>query len=515
MRDSYANVGEPQTSPQVPVVPAQPAADDGVEKVAVIVTHGMGQQVPFETLELVANAVRDEDLRRNPGTNPQVTTRVVRLGTTGKSDEPQLPRAEIRLTRDDHRPVDVHFYEVYWAPLTEGKVTIRDVIAFLWSAGAQGTWNSMRKKEFERWMFGRFQQFVISRLHLVLAFAMALAVLAALVVFNGVIAAVATSKVLTGGTAGWPAPAQRTALTLDLFLIDAALVLIAIGIFVIPKMYRTSRRRRFAWTLIWIGLVGLPVVAGILMWQVFVPPQQAWWNFPLLQNTIVLIFIWGIAAAITEFIRRVLVESIGDVTAYVNAHVVSKFWELRKSIYETAMKVFGPVYKTGGNKKFLYQRIFILGHSLGSVISYDALNGLFLENELSAPDLGVAERTKLFLTFGSPLDKTAFIFRNHVEPQFEVREAEAAAVQPMIVSYHRRPRRWVNLYSHDDWVSGSLEFYDTNPPPPVPAWPPAVGVPVPVQNLEDTEANAPLRAHIQYWTNRRFRETLYNAITVP
>jgi hypothetical protein len=513
VRASYASVGESQTNSQVAVAPAQPPADDGVEKVAVIVTHGMGQQVPFETLELVANAVRDEDVRLHPRANPQVTTRVVRLGAAGESNEPQLPRAEIRLTRRDGQPVDVHLYEVYWAPLTEGRVTIRDVISFLWSAGAQGIWNSIRNKRFERWMFGGFQEFAISRLHLVLAFLMALVVLASLLVFNGVIAAVATSKFLTGGTAAWPAPAQRTALTLDLFLIDAALALIAIGIFVIPILYRSGRRRRFSWALIWIGLFGLPFVAGIMLWQIFFPPQQAWWNVSILQNTIIVIAIWGSAAAITNGVRRVLVEYIGDVAAYVNAHIVSKFWELRKEIYEAAMGIFEPVYRAGLNKNFLYQRIFILGHSLGSVISYDAWNGLFLENELSAPDLAVAERTKLFLTFGSPLDKTAFIFRNHVEPKFEVREAEAAAVQPMIVSYNHRPRRWINLYSHDDWVSGSLEFYDANPAPPAPPWPPAPGVPVPVENVEDTDANIPLRAHLQYWTSRRFREALYEAIT--
>src|SRR5712671_3975199 len=98
-RPSYAGVQNPQTAAQTQVTPAAPPADDAVEKVAVIVTHGMGQQVPFETLEMLANAVRTESSLQNPGAPlSTVTTRVVRLGTTGEPTEPQLTRAELRIT---------------------------------------------------------------------------------------------------------------------------------------------------------------------------------------------------------------------------------------------------------------------------------------------------------------------------------------------------------------------------------------------------------------------------------
>ena len=36
----------------------------------------------------------------------------------------------------------VHIYEAYWAPLTEGQVTLRDVILFLFHAGFDGLWHS-------------------------------------------------------------------------------------------------------------------------------------------------------------------------------------------------------------------------------------------------------------------------------------------------------------------------------------------------------------------------------------
>jgi len=145
------------------------------------------------------------------------------------------------------------------------------------------------------------------------------------------------------------------------------------------------------------------------------------------------------------------------------------------------------------------------------------VNGLLLEEELSSPALYFPQRTRLLLTFGSPLDKTAFIFRTHKNQGSEIREAAAAAVQPMIVSYLHRPRRWLNIFSRNDWVSGSLEFYDTNPPPPLPAVAhvPPLHVPAPVENVEDFDANSPLIAHIQYWNNSLLRRELYTALTAP
>ena len=85
----------------------------------------------------------------------------------------------------------------------------------------------------------------------------------------------------------------------------------------------------------------------------------------------------------------------------------------------------------------------------------------------------------------------------------------------MIASYLHRPRQWVNIFSRNDWVSGSLEFYDSNPPPPAPAIPPVphLRAPVPVENVEDFDASSPLVAHIQYWNNPLLRQVLYSVLT--
>src|SRR6267378_7649959 len=70
---------------------------------AVIVAHGMGQQVRFETLEQVANALRSEEAARaGRPAGPRVTADVVMLGDC------RLGRAELRVTGTDGAAREVH-----------------------------------------------------------------------------------------------------------------------------------------------------------------------------------------------------------------------------------------------------------------------------------------------------------------------------------------------------------------------------------------------------------------------
>src|SRR3989442_85640 len=103
---------------------------------AVIVNHGMGQQLHFETLELVVLALRDAEMRARTQivklpaagggeleTRAQVVPlpvnmRIVKLPAAG-GGELELLRAEMEVTDADGRPHSVDLYESYWAPLTE------------------------------------------------------------------------------------------------------------------------------------------------------------------------------------------------------------------------------------------------------------------------------------------------------------------------------------------------------------------------------------------------------------
>ena len=87
----------------------------------------------------------------------------------------------------------------------------------------------------------------------------------------------------------------------------------------------------------------------------------------------------------------------------------------------------------------------IAGHSLGAVVAYDALNAAIAKERWHPKgQMRVVERTRAFITFGSPLDKIAFIFRTQSKDG-DVREALASQVQPLI-DEPARPR-WINIFS--------------------------------------------------------------------
>ena len=97
----------------------------------------MGQQLRFETLDALANGLYREDIGLY-GLNGVGTVDVAHVQFGAE----RMERVEMRLRRSvtEYRSVDL--YEAYWAPLTEGLVTLRDVVAFLLDAGVNGIKNA-------------------------------------------------------------------------------------------------------------------------------------------------------------------------------------------------------------------------------------------------------------------------------------------------------------------------------------------------------------------------------------
>ena len=147
--------------------------------------------------------------------------------------------------------------------------------------------------------------------------------------------------------------------------------------------------------------------------------------------------------------------------------------------------------------------VIVVGHSLGSVVVYDVLNRMILDRDLAGPSAPVVvPRTRLLLTFGSPLDKTAFLFgiQGPGTEEGAARRALAASVQPLITQPVRPP--WVNVYSPWDIISGSLDYYDTPRTPNAPPDPRAI------KNQRDDKARTFLAAHVEYWTNTVVFDTI-------
>jgi hypothetical protein len=215
-----------------------------------------------------------------------------------------------------------------------------------------------------------------------------------------------------------------------------------------------------------------------------------------------LLLTWFALLGVSAVVRYFLVQYVGDVAVYVSAHTIDRFAEVRQKIRDSVYAGAQAVYAVSG--EVAYDGIILVGHSLGSVVSYDVLNRLINEEQLRTPGPSdVVRRTRLVLTFGSPLDKTAYIFSTQTGRINPIREALAASTQPLIQDYRFRGMPWINLYSPWDIISGALKYYDKRGTPSPPA----------ISNLLDPDANTLLAAHTEYWHNPLLRRILAKALT--
>lgn len=597
---------------------AQPPGS--MPKRAVWIVHGMGQQVPFETLEQLAEGLiraaegsTREAERSSPGGRIKPMFREVRVGDT------VLQRVELTFPRPAADPQEVHLYECYWAPMTEGAVQLRDVVSFLWDGGGRGLVNFCTG--FARALFGNMVRFSLTwrtPLYLLLT----LAILAALTVINAIVvgigaslAGISSSQKFVPGPLIQPltslasivcavaisfgvtlflaemsrptrdsppaygrrlrdltwvafgvtvatllAGAGRMAffvlkahfvdgfmpVTLPVVHFDNVVVFMVISILVLarivswhnvsyqrsgPEENSTAKEREdseksvtlramfyvsflihvvavagIIW-LEWPGRTGAPRLPSALAWLWGSPSRilhyllGAFWaervSRGLHRALISSIWIWPFLFLISAVVRQLLVQFVGDVTAYIASNKLDRFTEIRKKIKDAAKQSAGAVYlaKADGSNNFEYEKVAIVGHSLGSVIAYDTLNRLIADDALGADKTGIIRRTCLFLTFGSPLDKIAFFFSVMGKSTKHIREQLAAVVQPLIQDYKNRPFPWVNVYSRNDIICGHLDFYDL----------PDTLIPQhakPVYNVRDEDALIPLVAHVEYWNNR-------------
>jgi hypothetical protein len=560
--------------------------------VAIFVAHGMGQQVPFETLNSIAEGLMTF-------VSPSGSGRQARTIT---SEGETLQRLELDLTLDGDKR-QVHVYEAYWAPLTEGAVGIIDVLRLLFSAGTNGL--KCASSHFVRSVFGTRQTYITPRADIILLLT-ALATVASLLVLNGVVAAVVAARfafqqvpwltdallrdlttlfewlllisLLFGGflfaSIKWRgARARLKPLLVSLFALTLVLIITS-GLVMAPVLFychhdsgrstpflpRVTRTLVIAPALFYSQLCGsnsLPVglagyledswsprrgvlilfavlvvafavlrlgrllcsgssdadkvgrwiVLGGLAFFLFLP-LLAWYLLSRWSpahpagQTVEWSIVFALLAGLSAYVRSFLIQYLGDVAAYVQSHTLDRFFDIRARIKEKVWKSMHAVYALRDGGQELYDDILLVGHSLGSVIVYDTLNRIINDDELT-PDSSVSARTRtqLLLTFGSPLDKVAFIF--HVQSKGQggdALEALAAAKQPLITSTHRP--RWINVWSPADIISGPLDFFDQ----------PDKRNANPVCNVVDPEAATLLAAHTQYWKNSLIYQILRDGV---
>ena len=462
-------------------------------RIAVLTVHGIGEQVQFETLEQVAYGLCTADGQ----TPPDVTATNVAFDRKTTAQ-----RLDVVLHVDGDKKVDVHLYEAYWAPLTEGAVKLHDVFRFL----VRGSWRSLfaAPRSFFRFVFRETVDFGTQ----LRAFWGLLA--ATLLLLN-----LALLNVAIPTMAGWLFMSTKVPFGLPELFLNAVtfcfdLLLLALGLALLllygaylmkrdyPK-WRMARRVVEILGLVFLILGGASLILLpeelIALWFWHPLPQSLldsdW--FALLTTKTAIAITWAALLIITFRIRYFFVEYVGDVTAYINPQALDRFSELRRKVRDVVCATARAIleYKAPGDSSWHYDSVAVVGHSLGSVIAYDVVNQIFMDDALEVAKLDSLARVRTLVTFGSPLDKTAFVFGLHGKDTRDLREKLAARVQPLIEDYANRANlAWINVHSPWDIISGKLEFYDL---PERPRFP--------IRNLRDPDATIPLAAHTEYWAN--------------
>jgi hypothetical protein len=537
--------------------------------IAVIVCHGIGQQAPFETLNDVVNAFelahRHEwtlQSQTSHQTNVEAPAKIGFFLTEGAPDD-LLPLAQIELMRiRDKKAQTFHFFEIYWAPMTEAVVGFWDVFFFLLRAGYSGARASLRG-EFLRFTFGEAHTYRIlplSGLVLAFAFFVVLSLIALIAAFCLVVGSDILDHFGFAIASHLPVePLRSTLISTALISIWFFLPPIGNAVYQRVSMKSTGSFARFSNFIVVIpvliilisfgvSVASILVVNGPLIWRpaaflisrgpalaTYVGAFLSWLGLPahLLNVFGYLAFVFTGAFVVYVF-RFFLVKYVGDITAYVSAHAVNRFWKVRSDIQGRALSIGKSVYGRPGESgpgKYMYDHVVLIGHSLGSVVGYDLLNTLINLDACRDPNSkqDIARRTRLFLTCGSPLNKIAFLFRFQTSggrfPRW--RELLNNFRQPLIVAHDstHRPQRWINISCLPDWISGRLTYYElpaassSEQPRTWMQWmrgrrPAPIGAQAhgPIHECQDKDGVIPLVAHTQYFRHQEFRTQIYEAL---
>ncbi len=237
------------------------------------------------------------------------------------------------------------------------------------------------------------------------------------------------------------------------------------------------RRFKRYWYLRRVGLLMKIVHAGF---SLLGPITSA---FPAVEKPLKIV-----SKLVSRYIGKVMVDSFGDVVLYTSTDRKSKYSEVRRRILAGAVDRLNHLLRSSTPKG--YSSVIIAGHSLGTVVGYDAINRVNLSMNIAAGDPVVAisrqdqERTakklKGFVTFGSPLDKVAFFFRARASSSrvikrqiintyhsFRGKDWMPASEPPPVEleldsalhKYFDDQVTWLNFWDPKDPIAGPLDFY--------------------------------------------------------
>jgi hypothetical protein len=493
----------PQPSSPAPAFPLRS------HRSAMLIIHGIGEQDPYETLDSFARGLFSY-LRDRASLNPVLSPLTVALkdwtqaGVRITVNPGQGPALEGRLD----------LFEYYWAPDTEDKLRWKDTLNWL----VQTDLTPLRyfADNLQEMMSARGQSFGSA-----LAYSIKLCareILRVLLLYIPL--AIACLRLLTWLShprSVWTSlqPIASALHQYSFWPKPLALVFYAACVLMLWFMLQSlsaylksgSQSIQQQAGAVWLVFAFLAAVFFFLLgyavsvhWSIDLRPLAA----AIFAKRV--ISAW-LALAIAAFCYYVLTAYVADVAVYVAADAKSKNYAARTSILQGSSAALARLLADDQ-----YDRVILAGHSLGSVIAYDTLNELLAQcNGAPGPlddrpglPLQLPQLQKLagLLTFGSPLDKIYYFFRQHVKDDQAIR----AQILSMLYSFRKTPSGrdytpfefdyrfsqldqlvWLNAYAHMDPVSARLKFYELDD-----------------ANQQSFPYRVPGLAHLSYWGDPNF-----------
>lgn len=417
-------------------------------RVAVVFIHGMGEQRRYaDTAQLATRLIAHAAAQAASSDSTIAQARGAAVALTwdeGQGPADRRPRA--RVTFDaEIAGVPTRFHDVYWAPLVSGRTTFRSL--WRWLRGRYlrpigyfaARWASHAQLKVTALQEGRGTLTPLERTLLddYVSFAEA-----------------------AHGASG----ADRQAADFGAFLayLDRTHHDPGEGGFPAAALKRRARawRNRYGLEMLLTLVRSLPLLLALTAAILAVPMTAAWLAARMVRPPdtpgLVVALVVGVLWFLSFPLMRLLVRTLGDVEVYATYTEASERHAAHEAVVEQATGVLRRALTDPGTS-----RVLLVGHSLGSVVAWDALRALALEAESGGPltwyALGRLDRV---ITYGSPVDKIRFFhFADDLHDPTFAAALEAQRVDTRFGRFGERVEglAWDNYYDPADLVAGRLE----------------------------------------------------------
>ena len=482
-------------------------------KTAILVIHGIGEQNPYETLDSFARGFALYFNQLNPENKAQLHPERIRH----KNWTQAAVHLKFKQEATKNGLTQLSLFEFYWAPFTEGKMTYRAVLGWLARTSLTPlrylTDNlQMMIEQEKRSRKGQETQgepkIPASRLAYLFfreVFRILFVYLPILILAGGLSYFLAKSPAALLGICKtlWTAFVAERNKTAAIAASLCAIMAVVLAYFIAVELWSWARRlgdsieRKAENT--WAVLASLTAAGFVAAaWLIVLWTNVNYQTYAKTLFARSTVYPVG-ALLLAMLVRRVLVDYVGDIAVYATADAKSAHYVTREKILQSSTRALGDLLM---NVSWNFDQVIVAGHSLGSVIAYDTINKMLSKVWATPNPVGKGpqpplaaeqlEKLKGLVTFGSPLDKVYYFFREHVASSQAIR----AQILSFLYSYRRgrsgrdygdmkfkyEPPRalpeansepfkfpklgsdflWLNAWAWMDPVSGRLRFYEVD-----------------------------------------------------